>query len=179
MNDRPCRDSATETEKGARHFSTPAQICPRARELVDDIVQAEARMYAAGVEYALRMAAVARAARRGGASPSSTIRECASALGIARQTLQPYALVGMRWTDAELRALLERHDCHGRHISMSHLLILCRLPAAERKIRTEETLAEGLGVHELRKRIRASRMRARSSPMSPRSPDPSVPRTAR
>jgi hypothetical protein len=124
------------------------------------VVQAESRMHAAEADYALRMAAVARAARRGGAGANSAVRQCASALGITRQTLQPYALVAMRWTHAELRSLFERHDCHGRRMSLSHLLILCRLPLAERRRRAEETLSEGLAVHELRRRVRASRRTA-------------------
>ena len=129
--------------------------CPD--QLFAAVAQAEASLHAAEAEYALRMAAVARAARRGGAGARSAVRACASALGITRQTLQPYALVAMRWKEAELRSLLERQDCNGRCISLSHLLILCRLPLAERQRRTEETFREGLAVHRLRERIRAGR----------------------
>ncbi|HSY23662.1 MAG TPA: hypothetical protein VK841_16155 [Polyangiaceae bacterium] len=130
------------------------------RDLVATAAEAEARLHAAEADYALRMAAVARAARRGGATDNSAARACASALGITRQTLQPYALLGMRWTPAELRSLLERQDCHGRRVSLSHLLILSRLSHTERCRRTEEVFAEGLGVHELRRRIRASQRQA-------------------
>ena len=129
------------------------------RNLVTAAIQAGARLHAAKAEYALQMAAVARAARRGGATDNSAARECASALGITRQTLQPYALLAMRWTPEELRRLLERQDCNGRRISLSHLLILSRLSHAERCRRTEEVFAQGLGVHELRGRIRASQRR--------------------
>jgi hypothetical protein len=132
-------------------------------ELVVAAVEAGARLHAAEAEYAFRMAAVARAARRGGATESSAVRACASALGITRQTLQPYALIGMRWTPEELRSLLERHDCNGRRISLSHLLILSRLSHAERQRRTEEVFAEGLAVHELRERIRTTQETRRES----------------
>jgi hypothetical protein len=146
-----------EHRSGPRPVRVEADEPTPIRHLVAAAVQAGARLHAAEAEYALGMAAVARAARRGGATDNSAARECASALGITRQTLQPYALLAMRWTPQELRVLLERQDCNGRRISLSHLLILSRLSHAERLRRTEEVFVEGLGVHDLRARIRASR----------------------
>jgi hypothetical protein len=130
-------------------------------DLVAGVQQAVSTLRDAEAQYVLRMAEVARAARRGGVADESSINHCARALGISRQTLQPYAIVALRWTTKDLRDLFERRDCHGRPISLSHLLVLARLPQADRSRWIEVVLAEGTPVHELRARLRnAKRMRA-------------------
>jgi hypothetical protein len=134
---------------------------PLLHDLVAGVQQAVSTLRDAEAQYILRMAEVARAARRGGVADESSINHCARALGISRQTLQPFAIVGLRWTARDLRELFERRDCHGRPISLSHLLVLARLPQADRSRWIEVVLAEGTPVHELRERLRsAKRMRA-------------------
>jgi hypothetical protein len=131
------------------------------QDLVAGVQQAISTLREAEAQYVLRMADVARAARRGGAADESSIDRCASALGISRQTLQPYAIIALRWTARDLRDLFGRRDSHGRPISLSHLLVLARLPQADRSHWIEVVLAEGMPVHELRERLRnAKRSRA-------------------
>jgi len=126
------------------------------RDLVATAVEAEVRLCTAKAEYAVRVAAMARAAFRGPPAEAREIRDRAAALGITRQTLQVYAVVGTKWSAAELRLLLEREDCHGQRISVSHLLLLARVEGEERGRRTEEVFANGLNLRELRGRIRES-----------------------
>jgi hypothetical protein len=126
------------------------------RKLVNEVLRAVTRMRGLEAEYVLGLAEVARAARDRRAENEPAIDACAKALGVARQTLQPYALIASRWKPEELRHLLSRRDRHGRPISLSHLLVLARLPPRESARWTESVFEEGIVVHDLRKRVRRS-----------------------
>ena len=148
--------------EGNLRTAEPTDESPILRDLVAGVQHAVSMLREAEAQYVLRMAEVARAARRGGAGDESSMNACARALGISRQTLQPYAVVALRWTERDLRDLFDRRDCHGRPLSLSHLLVLARLSQAERSRWIEVVLAEGTPVHELRERLRhAKRTRTR------------------
>jgi hypothetical protein len=123
------------------------------RDLVASAVEAEIRLHAAKAEYAVSMAAMACTARRGKPDETRELRRGAAALGVTRQMMQVYAAVGTEWSGAELRVLLEREDCHGNRISVSHLVLLARLPCEERESRTEEVFVRGLNLRDLRRRM--------------------------
>jgi hypothetical protein len=124
--------------------------------LVDEALRAANDLRRAHSEYAYRLAVLARAATGRRLSKGSAIEECARALGIRRQTLQPYSILTLRWKPEELRVLFGRPGANGRALSTSHLLLLARLPKSERDHWVERTLTEGLEVHELRARLRRS-----------------------
>jgi hypothetical protein len=112
---------------------------------VEDALRAIKLQRTAEAEVAYRLAVAAAGARKGG------IEACARALGLTRQTLAPYALVGAHWTAAELRHLLaERRTVHGDPISISHLAELANLAPAHRDRWLERTFSQGLTVRELR-----------------------------
>ncbi len=124
------------------------------RHLVATAVEAGTRLHRAKTEYRVTLAAIARAARGEGRVEAREIRRKAKALGVTRQMMQVYGVVGSEWTATELRVLLDREDCRGNRISVSHLLVLARLPSAERAQRTEEVFDHGLNLKDLRRRIR-------------------------
>ncbi|HSY21881.1 MAG TPA: hypothetical protein VK841_07195 [Polyangiaceae bacterium] len=155
MQEQRLQENARRQETGP--IAGTLDDSPLLHDLVAGVQQAVSTLRDAEAQYILRMAEVARAARRGGAADESSINHCARALGISRQTLQPYAIVALRWTAQDLRDLFERRDCHGRPISLSHLLVLARLPLADRSRWIEVVLAEGTPVHELRARLRKMR----------------------
>jgi len=121
---------------------------------VDAVRKAAYAVSSAETEYVCCLATLAQVAAHRRLSSGSAADACAHALGITRQTLQPYSLLLTRWEPEELRALLSRRNVHGRPLSLSHLLELARLPAAMRARWIERTLAEGLDAHALRAAIR-------------------------
>jgi hypothetical protein len=143
----------TEPTRRPRRGREPIELGPL-RELVAIAVEAEMRLHAAKAEYAISMAALARAMRE---RPAETreVRDASTPISVTRQTLQTFAVVGTQWSAAELRVLLERKDCHGHRISVSHLLLLARVRGEERERRTEEVFADGLNLRDLRRRLRA------------------------
>ncbi|HSY23663.1 MAG TPA: hypothetical protein VK841_16160 [Polyangiaceae bacterium] len=143
----------TEERRPPRPGLGPIDLGPL-RELVAIAVEAEMRFHAAKSEYAISMAALARAARERPAERRE-MRDPSPAIRVTRQTLQTFAVVGTQWTASELRVLFERKDCHGHRISVSHLLLLARVQGEERQRRTEEVFADGLNLRDLRRRLRA------------------------
>lgn len=118
--------------------------------LIDGARHAFARQRTAEADLAYHLTVLARAA---GSGRNTAL--CARALGISRQTLSPYALVGSQWTASELEALLaNRRNVHGDPISISHLVLLARVPATDRDRWLERTFENGLTVRELRRQLK-------------------------
>lgn len=126
--------------------------------LIDGALQAMRQQRACEADVAYRLALLAHAAR----SSRGTFATCARALGVSRQTLQPYALVAEQWSADELRTLLaERRTSLGEPISISHLVLLAKLPRPACDRILERVFSEGLTVRQLRRVLRPSRTRAR------------------
>jgi hypothetical protein len=141
------------------HTAPDGEAPPRddLEQLVDDALCAANELRFAHSEYAYRLAVLARAATGRRLHTGSAIDACARALGIRRQTLQPYAILTLRWKPDELRALFKRPGANGKPLSTSHLLLLARLPRSEREYWVERALTDGMEVHELRARLRKRR----------------------
>jgi hypothetical protein len=134
-------------------FELPADL----HGLVRNASQAGEAVRAAEAEYAYRLALVARAALGRRAGAESAIDACSAALGVSRQSLQPFALVATRWASHDLLSLFTRRCSNGRPLSMSHLLLLVRLPRTDREVWANRALQESLDVRQLREAISASR----------------------
>jgi hypothetical protein len=124
-------------------------------EFVADALRSATDLRQAEAENAYRLALLVRAATgrrlgRGG----SALAACAKLLGVSRSTLQPFSSIASRWSPQELRALFERSD--SRFLSVSHLLLIGQLPRTARNPWIKRVLEEGLGVHELRRRLAAA-----------------------
>ena len=143
------------------------------RGLVRSAEQAGDAVRAAEAEYAYRLALVARAALGRRAGSESAVLACSAALGVSRQSLQPFALVATRWASDDLFGLFTRRSSNGRPLSMSHLLLLVRLPRAEREVWATKTLTDSLDVRQLRDAISASRGSKGKWVKEGRSPKPS------
>jgi DNA-binding NarL/FixJ family response regulator len=127
------------------------------RTLAGDVLDTFARERALHAEQAYRLALLAKAAFAHPSLKGSPIEACARAVGLSRQTLQPYALVATRWSAPELRHLLaERRNSRGEPISISHLVLLAKLPRATRDTWTERVFAEGLTVRQLREILKVA-----------------------
>lgn len=131
-----------------------AQLPPELRPLAQDALDAFAKGRDVEAEQAYRLALLARAARAHSSAKRSGLADCARAIGVSRQTLQPYAVLASRWSPKELKELLARRNIHGEPISVSHLMQLARLPRPVRDAWTERVFAEGLTVRELRDLLR-------------------------
>jgi hypothetical protein len=129
------------------------------KPLIDGALQAMRQQRACEADVAYRLALLAHAAR----SSRGTFATCARALGVSRQTLQPYALVAEQWSGDELRTLLaERRNSLGEPISISHLVLLAKLPRPACDRIVERVFSEGLTVRQLRRVLRPSRAKART-----------------
>src|ERR1700730_6956325 len=119
---------------------------------VADARRAAVALRLAEAENAYRLALLVGAAtgRRLG-HEGSAIEACAKMLGVARSTLQPFAIIAVCWSPQELRTLFGYGD---RSLSVSHLLIAARLPRPARDQWLERVHAERLGVHEFRRRLK-------------------------
>lgn len=121
------------------------------RALAGDVLDTFAREHELHAEQAYRLALLAKAAFARGSSKGSPIEACARAVGLSRQTLQPYAIVASRWSAPELKHLLaERRNAQGQPISISHLVVLAKLPRGMRETWIERVFAEALTVRQLR-----------------------------
>jgi CheY-like chemotaxis protein len=131
-------------------------LTPELRVLAEDVLDAFARERTLQADLAYRLALLAQGAAASTTSPGASIIEaCARAVGLSRQTLQPYATVAARWTGPELRQLLaERRNKFGEPISISHLVELARLSNPTRDEWLERVFAEGLTVRQLRDLLR-------------------------
>lgn len=142
-------DLETAAPAGRRGPSGPSGA--DLQSLIRDALEASEQQRTSEAELAYRVALVAQAAR----ASRGTFDSCARALGMSRQTLQPYALVAERWSGKELRHLLaERRNARGEPISISHLALLAKLPRSTCDALVERVFAEGLTVHELRRVLR-------------------------
>jgi len=143
-----------QRSSGVIPIEVPSERLPEdLSALVAGLLAAEENVNAATAECVYRLAFLARAAhgRRVGSLDAMSV--CAQAIGITRQTLQPFALIARCWTQEELRELLTRRDAHGRGLSSSHLVTLARIPRAARIRWIERALAESLDVRALRRKI--------------------------
>jgi DNA-binding response OmpR family regulator len=122
------------------------------RALAEDVLDSFAKEHELHAEQAYRLALLAKAAfARASSSKGSPIEACARAVGLSRQTLQPYAIVASRWSAPELKHLLaERRNAQGEPISISHLVVLAKLPRGTRETWIERVFAEALTVRQLR-----------------------------
>jgi hypothetical protein len=117
--------------------------------------RAAAELRLAEAENAYRLALLVRAATgRHGGRGGSALAARAQLLGVSRSTLQPFSIIASCWSPDELRTIFERSD--SRSLSVSHLLLIGQLPGPTRHQWIERVLAEGLGVHELRSRLKAA-----------------------
>jgi DNA-binding response OmpR family regulator len=133
------------------------ELPPDLRALADDVLDVFAQERSLEAEQAYRLALLAQAAFASEARDWSVIEACARAVGLSRQTLQPYATVVSRWSADELRRLLaERRNVRGEPISVSHLVLLSRLPNPARSLWLERVFGEGLTVRQLRELLRES-----------------------
>jgi len=124
-------------------------------KLAQDVLDTFAKERAVEAEQAYRLALLAKAAFLHKSARGSAIAACARAVGLSRQTLQPYAIVATRWSAPELKQLLaERRNVRGEPISISHLVLLAKLPRATRDTWIERAFAEGLTVRQLRDLLR-------------------------
>jgi hypothetical protein len=127
-----------------------ADIPPDLHSRILDAIEATADVRDAQAEHAYRVALLARSAIGRG----RVFVSCARALGMQRQTLQPFALVATRWSPEDLRSLFSARDAHGRPLSISHLQLLARLPRGERNEWLVAVLRDCIDVHSLRERLR-------------------------
>lgn len=126
------------------------------RGLADDVLDVFAQERSLEAEQAYRLAMLAQAAFASEGRDWSVIEACARAVGLSRQTLQPYATVAARWSAPELRHLLaERRNAHGHPISISHLVLLARLSNPARDQWLERVFDEALTVRQLRELLRS------------------------
>jgi ActR/RegA family two-component response regulator len=100
--------------------------------LVLDVLNAGETLGSVHTEYAYRMALLARAASGRTHRGRSVIGACAKAVKISRSAFQEYIAVTTRWKPPEIRALLGLRDCHGRPVTLCHLLLVARAPGALR-----------------------------------------------
>jgi hypothetical protein len=121
-------------------------------ELVAGARRSAADLRVAEAENAYRLALLVREATgRQLAGGGSALTACAALLGVSRSTLQPFSIIASCWSTQELQTLFQRS--RNRCLSVSHLLLIGRLPQPARNQWMERVLAEGLGVHELRHRL--------------------------
>jgi hypothetical protein len=126
------------------------------RALADDVLDVFAQERSLGAEQAYRLAMLAQAAFATEGRDWSVIEACARAVGLSRQTLQPYATVAARWSAPDLRHLLaDRRNARGEPISISHLVLLARLANPARDHWLERVFDEGLTVRQLRELLRS------------------------
>jgi hypothetical protein len=120
------------------------------RELIDAARRAAVATRRCQAEHAYHLARLARATLRRTVGTRSAIEVCAHALGMERQTLQPYAVLAARWEPSEIAALLQQGLC------LSHLrsLAQARLSKAARATWLERAISEKWEVHELRAQLR-------------------------
>jgi CheY-like chemotaxis protein len=134
---------------------TTDELPPDLRALAGDVLDVFAQERSLEAEQAYRLALLAQAAFASVGRDWSVIEACARAVGLSRQTLQPYATVAARWSAPELRQLLAaRRNVRGEPISISHLVLLARLSNPARDQWTERVFDEGLTVRQLRELLR-------------------------
>lgn len=120
---------------------------------VDGALKAMKRQRVCEADVACQLALLARAAH----DARGTLAACAQALGVSRQTLQPYTVVARQWTGAELQHLLAvRRNSKGEPISMSHLLLVANWPRPECDRVVERVFSEALTVRQLRRIVRGT-----------------------
>jgi hypothetical protein len=125
------------------------------RDRVDQIRRMALAIRTAEAEYVYQLALLAKAAaayRFPDGSSATTV--CAAAIGLGRTTLAAFALVAARWTAGELRQLLTLRDIRGQPLSVTHLLLVARLPRTIREPWIGRILAEGLDVRSLKRAMR-------------------------
>jgi hypothetical protein len=132
--------------ESAKDDALPADL----RALVEGARRSLERVADAEAAYVYSLALMSRAATGRTVQGGSAIDVCAAALGLTRQTVQPYAVIASRWNFVDLRRLLSRRTVRGRPLSTAHLLFLARLGKAQRGYWLERTVREGLDVHSLR-----------------------------
>ena len=120
------------------------------RELVEHARAAGSAVRIAQAEYAYRLSLLALRAAGHRLGCVAAISAAATALGISRQTLQPYAVLAARWAPEDLRALFKLRTTHGRPLSVTHFLVLARLPRSKRDALIARALREGLDARTLR-----------------------------
>jgi hypothetical protein len=144
-------ERAVATRQGRLPGEAEEELPDDLRTLAEDVLDSFAEEHALHAEQAYRLALLAKAAFARGSSKGSPIEACARAVGLSRQTLQPYAIVASRWSAPELKHLLaERRNTRGEPISISHLVVLAKLPRGTREAWIERVFAEALTVRQLR-----------------------------
>jgi hypothetical protein len=136
--------SRTSPKKARPNADLPLHL----QELARDALQAIQELIEAEASYAWRLARLARAAHDHPRGRGSWLDACASVLGMTRQSLHPYVLLGSRWDLHDLQVLL-RHREQGRRISLAQLFLIARRPRPEReewiaRIRRDDITVRGL-----------------------------------
>lgn len=143
------RQASTIFPIGEAREALPSELS----SLVAEVRAAARAANKAEAEYVCQLALLARAAYGRRAAGGDAMTVCAKAVGLTRQTLQPFVRIALCWTKDELCDLLAGGDPNGRALTSSHLAALARLPRSKRAHWTERALTEGMHVRELRKRV--------------------------
>ena len=127
----------------------PPDLQPLAQRVLDIMAERDTL----DVEYAYRMAALARAASGRHVTGHAAVDICAKALKISREALEAYIVVTARWDPSEIRDLL-RHDGNSQTITMSHLLLIARSPRRLHADLIARVRSDRLNVRQLRLLLR-------------------------
>ena len=117
---------------------------------IANVLDALAREHYARVHRICCMVTLARSAATA-QDPSAAMRAAARAVGLSRQTLHGYALVGRRFTNAEISILLNTPpNSRGGPISLSHLEAVARNTKTTQGLLLQQAIGEGMSASRLR-----------------------------
>lgn len=125
-------------------------------EAIVTVLDALAREHRARVERICRLVDLARRAATA-ADPSAALSAAAGAVGLSRQTLHGYALVGLRFTNAEIVVLLDQRNSKGEPISLSHLEAVARNARTTQGVLLQQAMGECMTASKLRSTARVLR----------------------
>lgn len=125
-------------------------------EAIVTVLDAIAREHRARVERICRLVDLARGAATA-PDPSAALSAAARAVGLLRQTLHGYALVGLRFTNAEIVLLLGQRNSKGEPISLSHLEAVARNARTTQGQLLQRAMGECMPARKLRSAARVLR----------------------
>jgi hypothetical protein len=134
---------------------SPGPLLDELGRCAQAVVAVSEQLRIAEAEQACRILILARVAGQCVAAEVADFEYCARTAGLTRQTLQPYMRLAGRWEPAHLRyLLLERKNADGQNASISHLLLLARLPQARCQAWTEVLFQRSWSVRQLQEAVR-------------------------
>jgi hypothetical protein len=124
--------------------------------IVSEVLDAMTREHRARVERICRLVELARAAA---ADPdaSTALTVAARAVGLSRQTLHGYAVVGLRFTNMEIAELLDRRNAKGEPISISHIEAMARNGKTDQGLLLQRAILEAMTTSKLKRTARELR----------------------